>query len=975
MNRMAAVAVLMVAWLAQVALAGTPDSPWKGMTSVAPELKDPLAERAAWEGRDVCSFRSMLTPGVLLRMKSASIRFFGGLDAFGAEPPTFLVIKTAVGAKAVGRDQAVAGGQMAASWIVASFQGAKGWEKFDAPWFLALEKRPKQLVLTKDGLRIDFAAKDTGHIFSMPLYGYFKPPQEGNDLLAKANLPSKGICPWQWRQAVPRSLVERCDWWAAAAKAYPVGFQESFSVNPAADEITFRQDYRWLTVRDDWGTKPVRFATLSPTLGIAWKFPGFPMTASAKIHDPDYFTAFGPYVGALDVDRLDVTMRVLQYTNELETLELPATLNADQKKAMDMIAGAMKGKFRSPWQYSYDHGDRGNYCWNIVADVWYSKGLPFVPDDVRATAKSSLRVYMAGDVLRPYSPHHGKYILHGPGIGSWGGWGDAGKFSSNALQAIWAYGHYSGDWALLRERWDLIQRFFITPEEANWVFFGRCAIAEMGDEAPPCSAYARMGWALRDPDAYLLGCYMFARELIHHYAKQLGGQLFYQNQPYNHYEPMPPLIYPTNLWGSTLGWQIDGPVWGKGEHQSANRWVRFHDPDTGRFYRDVLAAPVAKELAWYTEAGREHRKDVFAIHNYANWLTKDDAHIMTSLGRVRSFVLGEPYEKLRQVVPLESYERVGGPGRIAVGYAYLRSMVPVGHERLVPRQVGPSPMVLGLQARGLEDFQTTAQICYGGLRMDPLWGRWPMPKAPKGDWHRHFGLIEGDFGSKVAGREESRWLGYGTSVHWADAIEPRPLPNADAGHPELATGPAEQEETPVAIIGPFSNRNDNEITEVAYPPEKGIKLDAPFGVPPSGGLRCDGVYGPVAWKQATLGKGRTLDLKKALLTDDQSPWMLLGYVLQQVWSPAEQDAYLLAGHQGGVQAWVNGERVISHHGDHRGFKADAERGPCTLRKGWNPVLVKVSCPGREWHAQFRLVGLDRLPLPGLRFSDGAEKRQ
>jgi hypothetical protein len=946
-----AVAVATLAFLVgQEASAGS--SPvWTGLKHVAPEMKDPLAERTAWEGHEVYSLRSMVTPGILLRMKSASVRFFGRLEQFGAEPPTFLIVKTSGGAKAIGRDEPVPGGQMAASWIVASFQGAKGWEQFDVPWLLALEKRPKQLVLTKDGLNIVFAQKDTGHIFSMPLYGYSKPPQQGSDFAAKNKLPTKGIHPWEWRKAVPKSVVERCDWWASVAKAYPVGFQESFSVNPATDEITFHYDYRWLTVNDDWETRPVRFATLSPTLGIAWKCPGFPMKASATIHDPDYFTAFGSYVGALDLDRLDLTMKVLQYTNELERLELPAELNPDQRKALEMVVSSMKGKFRSPWQYYYDHGDRGNYCWNIVADAWYSRGLPFVPDDVKAIAKSSLRVYMAGDVLVPYSPFHGKYILHGPGIGSWGTWGDAGKFSSNALQAIWAYGQYSGDWKLLGERWDRIKRYFITPDEANWVFFGRGAIAEMGDEAPPCSAYARMAWALKDYDEYLFGCYMFARELVHHYVKQVGGQLFYENQPYNHLSAMLPHVYPTNLWGSTLGWQVDGPVWGEGEHQSANRWVRFHDPDTGRFYRDHLADPVRKELEWYAEAGRRDRKDVFAIHNYKNWLTKDDAHIMTGLGRIRSFVLGEPYEKLSQAVPLDNYKGTFGPGKIATGYAYLRSMVPVKFERLVPKDVPPSPAILGLQQNGLEDFQTTAQICYGGLRMDPLWGRWPMPKAPKGDWHRHFGLIEGDFGTRVAGREGSRWLSYGCSVHWADSVEPRQLPNADAVL-------AEQDQTPVSIIGPFSNRNDSEITDVAYPPEKQVDPKARWG----------GFYGPVSWKQGTLGKGRALDLKKELIQEGQTPWMLLAYVLQYVWSPEDQEVYLLAGHQGGVQAWVNDERVLSHHDNHQGFKPDAARGLGKLLKGWNRVLVKVECPGGDWRAQFRLVGLDRQPLPGLKFS-------
>jgi len=945
-----AVAVLFLAFPVPRGVAATLS--WSGLKHVAPKLADPLAERAAWDGKDVVTYRSMLTPGVLVRMRSASIAFFTGLADYGAEPPTFIVVKTPAGARVFGRDEAVRGDQMAASWLVASFQGAKGWKQFDVPWLLALEKRPKQLVLTSDGLRIEFPTPDTGHIFSMPLYGYCKLPQKGNDFAAIHKLPSKGIRPWEWRQAVPKSLVARCDWWAAAAKAFPVGFQESFSVNPKADAITFHQEVRWLMLRDAWGTRPRRIVTLSPVLALAQRTPGFPMTFSAPIHDAEYMTAFGPYAGAVDVDRLDCTMKVLQYTNELERIDVPAQPTAEQRTCLEMIAGTMKGKFRSPWQFFYDHGDRGNYCWNIVADAWYAKGLPFVADEVRKTAAASLRVYMANDVLRPYSPHHGKYILHGPGIGSWGGWGDAGKFSSNALQAIWAYGQYTADWALLRERWDIIRRFFITPEEANWVFFGRGAIAEMGDEAPPCSAYARMGYALGDGDAYLFGCYMFARELVHHYVKQVGGRYFYEHQPYNHMDPMPPRVYPTNLWGSTLGWQVDGPVWGKGEHQSANRWVRFHDPDTGRFYRDHLARQVSEELAWFTQAGREGRKDVAAIRNYTNWLTKDAAHILTSLGRVRSFVLGEPYAKLRQTVPLEAYARVGGSGRIAVAYAYLRSMVPVGHERLVPRDLAASPRVLGLQRRGLEDFHTTAQICSGGgLSPEPLWGRWPMPKAPKGDWHRHFGRIQGAFGTRVAGREDTRLLGYGCSVSWAEAIEPRAMANEQ----QIL---AEQDETPVSVIGPFSNRSDSEITDVAYPPEKEVKLTG----------RYEGLFGPVAWKQAALGKGRAVDLARMLLPEGEKPWMVLGYVFQAVWSPQESEGWLLAGHQGGVQAWVNGERVISHHGDHRGWKPDAARGLCTLKKGWNTILVKMSSPGRSWRAQFRLVALDRLPIPGLRFA-------
>ena len=239
--------------------------------------------------------------------------------------------------------------------------------------------------------------------------------------------------------------MERCDWWASVAKAYPVGFQESFRVDPGRDDVTFRQDYRWLTLSDDWGTRPVRFATLPPSVGLAWKFPGFPMKLSAPIHDPEYFTAFGPLTGALDVDRLEISMQVLQYIHEMEWLSVPEAPLAGQRKALELIASGVRAKFPDPWRYLYDHGSRENFCWNIVGDVWYPRALPFVSGATAQVARQSLGIYMRNDVLRPHSPYHGKYILHGPGVGSWGEWGDAGKFMTSALQAVWAYGQFAGD--------------------------------------------------------------------------------------------------------------------------------------------------------------------------------------------------------------------------------------------------------------------------------------------------------------------------------------------------------------------------------------------------------------------------------------------------------------------------------------------------------------------------------------------------
>ena len=65
----------------------------------------------------------------------------------------------------MGRGVALSGDDMVSPWIVASFQGARGWEQFDTPWFLSLQRRPTRLVLTAEGLTIEFPGNDTGYLF------------------------------------------------------------------------------------------------------------------------------------------------------------------------------------------------------------------------------------------------------------------------------------------------------------------------------------------------------------------------------------------------------------------------------------------------------------------------------------------------------------------------------------------------------------------------------------------------------------------------------------------------------------------------------------------------------------------------------------------------------------------------------------------------------------------------------------------
>lgn len=932
-------------------------SPWDAVKVIRPADSRALESIAAHERSDVLHLQSPQSPGILVRMRSRQMLFFAGLDRYGAEPPSMFWVNTRSGARGVPRGSSVDGAELSESWILLSFQSARGWEKFDAPWFLSLDRRPRRIALSAAGLRLEFDAPDSGYIFSMPLFGYRKLPQRDFDFAALHRLPHAGHRPWLWRTSLPADIIARCSWWNRVAKSFPAGFDESFRVEPAADEITFRQRFQWLTIDDDWQTRPLRFVPLPPPVALAWKYPGFPMRISVPVHDPDYFTAFGPLAGAMDVDSIDISMNVLRYVHEFEWLLLPPNLSPPQREALSRIVAGIAAKFPADSAYRPDHGSWDNFAWALAGDVWYPRALPFLSGAAKARAAAGLRSYFRERVLRPHSPYHGKFLLHGPGIGSWGERGDAGKFMTTALQTVWAYAQFTGDWELIRERWPLIRRFFNTPDEADWLSFGRYAIAEIGDEAAPCAAFARMAWTVGDREAYLLGAYMFARELVHLYAKQRGGAYFFGRQPFQSLSPMPEHIYPTNLWGSTRGWQIDGPVFGAGEHQSANRWVRFQDPEVGRFYRDFLAADVRAELSWCARAGATGQPPVYAPERFREWLTRDQPHIMPSLFRLQSLLLDRvdpPYAELPAPTGW-------GAADIAVGYAGLRLIAPRTYWRVVPRGTPASPFVPGLQREAEGSSPTMVQdVREDGLTLEPRWHGWDMPRNPSGTpdgAYRSFGRIEGDFPGQVAGRQESTWISYGARLFSASAIVPRPLPMP------AASIAREQDFTPVAVIGPFSNAGDDELTAAAYPPETNAGLTATH----------PGLQGPVVWRRTRLQSGRHADLSNEL----RSPVAAGGiaYVQQYIWAPRAVEGYVLVGHQGGVIAWVNGQRVASFHGVHRPSGDDALRAAAALRQGWNRLLLKFESWTGNYSVQFRFVHLDRLPVPGLRFSDGPNESQ
>ena len=670
------------------------DGPVAAPSKSIPRVRPMDLKRDDWKDAPFYFIQTELSPATLYHCASNEITFFGHLAQSGLGAPAYVGFDTLRGPRVGTNGSPMDVTEMAGCWVVAWFSGATGWTNWDSPWVVFLQHKPTALALDEGGLRFEFA-QAAGDMVVMPLYGYDKPPTQENDFLARHGLPGGKVKTWEWAKFLPRDLLLRVRYWASAAREFPIYCEESFSVDRAKDTVTIRQRFDWRPILDDWNTPHLKLAPVSPPLALASKDGKFPVKFSREPMDLDLSTPYGPYMGVEGVDGFDATFRVLQYVNETEAPDPPMT-NAHPSVLMSLqkLQQVARGKFRSSSRYDYDHGGLDNFCWAIQGDQWYARALPYMDERTRPVAAASLRTYFHEDVLvtnrfqrREFPKGSGReyLILEGPGIGSWGVLGDAGKFSANTLETLWAYAHFTGDWDLIRERWPLVKRMFCTPAEANWVSFGREAIAELGDEAAPCLALARMAYRIGDSDTYNYACYMFARELAMHYIKQRGADYFRRHQPWHSMEFMDEEVFLTNLWGDTAGWQIDGPKYPAktGERQFNNRWVRFQDADVGRFYRDYLRVDVKRELDWLQERWEPRRR----FHN--------DSHIMPSLVQLRSLLLNETPAELALVAAPGQFS--GPPsGEIASCLAVIRTSHPARYERLIPAGA-PSPFVAGLE--------------------------------------------------------------------------------------------------------------------------------------------------------------------------------------------------------------------------------------------------------------------------------------
>ncbi len=168
-------------------------------------------------------------------------------------------------------------------------------------------------------------------------------------------------------------------------------------------------------------------------------------------------------------------------------------------------------------------------------------------------------------------------------------------------------------------------------------------------------------------------------------------------------------------------------------------------------------------------------------------------------------------------------------------------------------------------------------------------------------------------------------------------------------------------------VGPFDNADfaGSNFQLKDFGPEKGLDLKASYqGV-------AQGTNGfvatPVKWR-AILAEGQpALSEQPLSLVEHFEPARgVIAYLAASLVSDADRTVCLRTGSDERLGVWINGERLVYNRGWRLAYR-DQDWTPVHLKKGTNPVLIKMSHGYESWRLYFRVTDGDGLPVAGVQY--------
>jgi hypothetical protein len=254
-----------------------------------------------------------LSPAILLQTDEREVSLFADLEKSGRTAPSYAAFSTRGGPRPFKNGDRLAAEEMEENWVMVWFSGARGWTNGDVPWVVYLQHRPRSMRLDTNGLHFRFQDR-AGSIALLPLYGAYLCPTNEQKSATKFN--GQPVQTWKWGEVLHREPLMRLRYWASALRQFPYDCEETFSVDRSIDTLTIRQKISYVSIEDDWSTKPLKLHPVSPTLALASRDQSLPVKFSQRVMDLEMPTGWGPYMAAESEKPMEMSFLLLHHINE-----------------------------------------------------------------------------------------------------------------------------------------------------------------------------------------------------------------------------------------------------------------------------------------------------------------------------------------------------------------------------------------------------------------------------------------------------------------------------------------------------------------------------------------------------------------------------------------------------------------------------------------------------------------------------------
>lgn len=566
--------------------------------SAAPESAAPLDGTRF----TLAVLRSAYSPVTVWQSRESRLTLFANLSTSGLGGPAFLAYSSPTGIGTLRPGAGFDGTEMRENWLLTGFPGATGWTNWDSSWGVFFEHRPRQVTLGTNGIEIEFNGP-AGTWSMLPIYGYGKPPAQGQPHLGKPPAKGKALLTWEWPIVVAVDPLTRVRYWAGATRRFPWRLNQTVSPDAGANGLRWKTQFEWWDLPDEWNTRPIRLAPVSPLLGLDLAAGGGRGSEFARApFNYEIPTPSGPFYAVPDADGYDVTLPFLG-----EVLETTRVAPGSTTNRPPVVAAAQERLEREvrEWLKTGEGWDPASAAMEsrleaFAASAWLAQALPWLDAPSRTeTAAVLRRMFLQKVFVAAALPELEWPAGSGRKVRSLAGATATGEHNvafvnSVLLEALWHYVNQTADRSLVQEQWPWIRPLFVGDAISRWQGTGLDQGPEVGRGAVAAAAMARLAYLAGDGEIYARATALGSREFVGELARLRGGSWFRDHQAWHSMTPLTATDVPLAQRSGAAGWTLGNLAAPEGD--GARRWSCLGSFDLARFYRDHLRPEVAAEL-------------------------------------------------------------------------------------------------------------------------------------------------------------------------------------------------------------------------------------------------------------------------------------------------------------------------------------------------------------------------------------------